>query len=110
MAITTDNGKLAMLEIDQDYEPGLPLSPGTLGQDDDQQLLWGFPEILWGVAAALAFVLDLNTRLMVYLRDYYSVTGGDLTYLTNKYLNALTTGDRTQKMRRLIQDATDSMT
>lgn len=48
MPISTDNGKLAIMELDQDYEPGLPLSPGTLGQDDQQQLLWGFPEILWG--------------------------------------------------------------
>lgn len=43
----TDNGKLAIMELDQDYEPGLPLSPGILGQDDQQQLLWGFPDILW---------------------------------------------------------------
>lgn len=47
-AIATDNGKLAVMEWDLDWEPGLPLSPGTFGQDDLQQLLWGFPEILWG--------------------------------------------------------------
>lgn len=55
MAITTTNGKLAIMELDQDYEPGLPISPGTLGQDDQQQLLWGFPEILWGPAVALVY-------------------------------------------------------
>ena len=52
MAITTTNGKLAIMELDQDYEPGLPLSPGTIGQDDQQQLLWGFPEVLWEAAVA----------------------------------------------------------
>lgn len=51
MAITTTNGKLAIMELEQVYEPGLPISPGTLGQEDQQQLLWGFPEILWGAAA-----------------------------------------------------------
>lgn len=52
MPITTDNGKFAVMEWDQDYEPGLPLSPGAFGQDDQQQLLWGIPEILWGEPAA----------------------------------------------------------
>jgi hypothetical protein len=49
--LATDNGKLAVMEWDQDYEPGLPLSPGALGQDDQQQLLWGIPEVLWGAGA-----------------------------------------------------------
>jgi hypothetical protein len=52
MAITTINGKLAIIELEEVYEPGLPLSPGTLGQDDKQQLLHGFPEILWGAPGA----------------------------------------------------------
>lgn len=47
MAITTNNEKLAVIEWDQSYEPGLPISPGALGQDDQQQLLWGFPGVLW---------------------------------------------------------------
>ena len=47
MAITTPNGKLAIMEFCTMWEPGLPLSPGVLGQDDQQQLLWGFPEFLW---------------------------------------------------------------
>ena len=47
MAITTANGQLALLELDTDWEPGLPLSPGTLGRADKQQLLWGFPEVAW---------------------------------------------------------------
>ena len=47
MAIDTNNKKLAVMELDQAYEPGLPLSPGVFGQDDKQQLLWGYPGILW---------------------------------------------------------------
>ena len=47
MAITTTNGKLAIMELEDYWEPGLPLSPGAFGQDDKQQLLWGFPEVLW---------------------------------------------------------------
>lgn len=46
-AIATNNGKLAIMEMDTEWEPGLPLSPSTFGQDDQQQLLWGFPEVLW---------------------------------------------------------------
>lgn len=48
MPITTDNEKLAVMEWGNPWEPALPLSPGTLGQDDQQQLLWGFPGVLWG--------------------------------------------------------------
>lgn len=47
MPITTTNGKLAVMELDLDWEPGLPLSPGALGQDDQQQLLWGYPDNPW---------------------------------------------------------------
>ncbi len=50
MAISTINGKLAVMELEDVWEPGLPLAPGALGQDDQQQFLWGFPEILWGEA------------------------------------------------------------
>lgn len=47
MSLTTDNGKLAVMEWDNVYEPALPLSPGSFGQDDQQQLIWGIPEVLW---------------------------------------------------------------
>ena len=47
---STINGKLAIMELDLDWEPGLPISPGAFDQADQQQLLWGFPEILWGEA------------------------------------------------------------
>lgn len=53
MAIDTNTEKLAIMEWDELYEPGLPLSPGTLGQDDKQQLLWGFPGVLWAVVSGV---------------------------------------------------------
>lgn len=48
MAIDTDNEKLALIEWDNIWEPGLPLSPGSLGAEDKQQLIHGYPGILWG--------------------------------------------------------------
>lgn len=50
MPIATDTGKLAIMELDADWEPGLPLLPASLDQAARQQLIWGFPEVLWGVA------------------------------------------------------------
>lgn len=47
MAIDSNNEKLALMEMGQVWEPGLPISPSTIGQDDRQQLLWGYPGILW---------------------------------------------------------------
>jgi hypothetical protein len=60
------------------------------------------------VVSALAFVLDLNTRLLVYLQDYYSTSNPDLTTLTLRYLNRLS-GEFTARFNKLIQDATDAM-
>lgn len=51
MPITTENGQLAALNFGGQWGAPLPLSPGAIGQDDQQQLLWGFPEILWGEVA-----------------------------------------------------------
>lgn len=57
MAIATINGKLAIMEFGQVWEPGLPLSPGTLGKNDKQQLLWGYPDVAWHVGGAVAAAL-----------------------------------------------------
>jgi hypothetical protein len=54
MAIDTDTEKLAVMEWGQVWEPGLPLAPGTLEQADQQQLLWGYPGVLWQAAVASA--------------------------------------------------------
>jgi hypothetical protein len=64
----------------------------------------------WADAEALAFVLDLNTRILVYLRDFYSDADGDLSTLIKRYLESADsgTGDMTQRFKNLIQDATDA--
>jgi hypothetical protein len=112
MAITTTNGKLAVMEMETIWEPGLPMSPGSIGQDDKQQLLWGFPEVLWDAIGGVMIGVynDMNTRLLVYLQAYYSTSQHDLTTLADRHLNEQTSGDRTQKVKQLIQDATDAMT
>lgn len=74
-----------------------------------------WPDTAWeagawtdAVESALAFVLDLNTRLLVYLRDHFSAPSGELTTLTTRYLHTLS-GDFTARFQRLIKDATDAM-
>lgn len=49
MAIDTDDKKLALMEWDVIWEPGIPLDEtAAFDQGDKQQLLWGYPGILWG--------------------------------------------------------------
>jgi hypothetical protein len=48
MAIDTDNKKLAVMEWEDYSEPGIPLgSTEPFTQAEKQQLLWGYPGILW---------------------------------------------------------------
>jgi hypothetical protein len=106
MAITTVNEKLAIMEWCSVWEPGLPISPSTIGQDDQQQLLNDYPGVLWGALVNLGnTILDLNTRIAVYLRAYYSLPGADSTSLIQRYLRELS-GDYTARFKRLIEDAT----
>ena len=47
------------MELEDVWEPGIGFVPVSFGQGDKQQLLWGYPDILWGapvvvVAAARA--------------------------------------------------------
>lgn len=67
MAIDTDNKKLAIMEWGIIWEPGLPLSPGTLGQDDKQQLIWGYPGILW--AAEIEIIIEAARRIFTLDRE-----------------------------------------
>ena len=55
MAISTDNEKLGVMEWCLIWEPGLPLSPGTLGQDDKQQLINSYPGVLFDEGADSVF-------------------------------------------------------
>lgn len=48
MAIDTVNRKLSVLNLGLVWHSSTPISPGAIGQDDQQQLLWGYPGILWG--------------------------------------------------------------
>jgi len=52
MSINTTNEKLALIEYGDVFQPGIPISADGIGQDDKQQLLWDYPGILWGAAAA----------------------------------------------------------
>lgn len=47
MAITTDNDKLALINMLMPFQPNTIISPETIDQADQQQLLWGFPGDLW---------------------------------------------------------------
>lgn len=53
-SISLDNEKLAFMEWGIPWEPGLPVNPGSFGQDDKQQLLWGYPDILWATPGGTA--------------------------------------------------------
>jgi hypothetical protein len=66
-------------------------------------------EFTWADALALVFVLDINSRVYRYLCNYYSVSSGDLTSMSLRYMSTLT-GDMNQRWHRLVQDATDAMT
>jgi hypothetical protein len=54
--IDTINKKLALINFGSVFQTPLPMSPGTLGQDDRQQLLWGYPGILWQTYAGIEWV------------------------------------------------------
>ena len=55
-----DNDKVAFMEWCNVWEPGMPFSPGTLSVADRQQLLWGFPGILWDVILPGGSVMKFN--------------------------------------------------
>ena len=76
MAIDTNNEKLAIMEMGNVWEPGLPLSPGAFGQDDQQQLVWGYPGILWGAPAALVHeLLSQKVAVVRAVKTSVQVTG-----------------------------------
>lgn len=90
------------------WEPGLPLSPGAIDQADQQQLLGDYPGVLWAAGSIpppLAFILDLNTRLFVYLRTIEFPGGNDLTTMLTKSL-ASRLGDANARFHALVEDAT----
>lgn len=109
MAIDTTNKKFAMLHWGRIWEASLPLSPSTLGNDDKQQLLWGYPGVLWGAAASIVgnAILDLNTRLSVFLNTHYGYSPHkDANALAMRYLRDELTGDYANRFKQLVDDAT----
>ena len=99
---------LGVMEWCSVFEPGLPLLPGVLGQDDQQQLLNDYPGVLWTSPAQAAFILDLNTRIFVYLVGLYGLdpATADLTSMMMRHLDAQTSGDYDQRLQQLIDEAT----
>jgi hypothetical protein len=63
---------------------------------------------VWGDIASVAgnSILDLNTRIAVYLRSFYSAPNGDPNTLIVKYLREEVGGEYTARLKRLIEDAT----
>jgi len=87
-----------------------PLPDGTLGQGDRQHIAWTYSGILAAAAAAgLGYSMDMNTRIWRYLLNHYAVSTGDLTSLSRRYVDGLTTGDATARWRQLEDDATGAM-
>jgi hypothetical protein len=63
----------------------------------------------WADAVALlAFELDINERLLIFLQDFY-VSDKELNPLLVQYLGAEVTGEWTARVHQAIQDATDAM-
>ena len=83
MAIDTNNKKLGVMEWDNIWEPAIPLSPGTFGEDDKQQLLWGYPGILW--SEIVEPIEDNKNFLAIEFRDTrLPVEFRDTRLLTNE--------------------------
>ncbi len=47
---------LATMSCGTPWMPALPQPTATLDQGDKQHLLWGYPSIVWGGAAAVVLV------------------------------------------------------
>jgi hypothetical protein len=89
---------------------GTPALPsGTIGGAIRQAIAFLYSGIVAQAGVTIAFVADLNTRLLIYLQAYYTSTNTDLATLTHRYLRDDATGDYTARMRQLISDATEAM-
>ncbi len=65
----TINEELALLEYGEPYQPGVPISSDGLDQADNQQLLWGYPGILW-IARDVVIFADTIEILVTLLTVY----------------------------------------
>jgi hypothetical protein len=68
MVITATNSKLALMSWQQPWLLPLPISSDGLGQADTQQLLWGYPGILWSVPVPVVPHIAVFGRLAIFPR------------------------------------------
>lgn len=75
MAIDTNDKKLAVMEMDVMLEPGLVLDETSpFDQGNKQQLLWGYPGILW---------LDLSEIEVTGIGVVYFSNSTGVVYVSN---------------------------
>jgi len=70
MSINTKNEKLAIIEYGDIFQPGIPQSTDGIGRNDKQQLLWGYPGILWGLIAHSGVERLRRTQQRYYVPSY----------------------------------------
>jgi hypothetical protein len=88
------------------FGPGVT-PDATPGVDWRQAVGWGYLgiEAAGSVVVPGNAILDMNTRIAVYLRALYTAPGADVTTLIIRYL-AAQTGEYTARFKKLITDAT----
>lgn len=109
MAIDTAQKRFSAMNLMCPWRGIVVLPSGTIGAAARQTVRWFYSGILAAAGVTIAFVSDLNTRLLIYLQAYYATSENDLNVLTQRYLQNELTGDYTLRMRQLIADATDAM-
>jgi hypothetical protein len=110
MAIDTAAKRFSAMNLLCPWRGVAVVPTGTIGAAARQTVRWLYSGILAQAGIIIGYYADMNTRLRVYLVAYYGLSGAqDLSTLTQRYLDGLPTGDRTQKMQQLINDATGAM-
>ena len=82
-----------------------PLPDATIAAGDRQHAALSYSGILATAGAALAFILDLNTRLRQLFDSTYSYAASDLSTGYARYQAGLT-GDANNRLAQIIDDAT----
>jgi len=96
MAIDTINKKLALLEYEELYQPCLPISSDGLDQADNQQLLAGYPGILWEIKRGEVSPWLVSSKLagVPEIEEIESVVVGDDIVAASKLGAPRIVGDR----------------
>jgi hypothetical protein len=109
VALDTASKRASSVGVLMSFVLAPPIPDGDLEAGDRQHASWSYSGVLAGAATLLAFVQDVNSRLAVYLRDFYSAPGGDLNVLLVRY-HAANTGDLNARLHKAVDDATEAMT